>query len=241
MPHRREGFVSSCVHGAAANAPRRKTNTKEIIGTAGVQKILATIAEAGYSTPTVCIGGINESNIQRILFQSGAARKQLDGAAVVSAIMAAPNPERAARTLLDLVHSKPAAQHRVSETSDAETALRLVPDIIKQVHDTTPLSHNMTNLVCTPNPCDCSPHELLTSSQVVQNFAANVALSIGASPIMANYGEEAPDLCKLGGALVINMGTVTPDGLANYVKALKAYNQAQRPVVFDPVGYVSRY
>lgn len=75
-------------------------------------------------------------------------------------------------------------------------------------------------------------------SQVVQNFAANVALSIGASPIMANYGEEAADLAKLGGALVINMGTVTPEGLDNYKKALRAYNAAGRPVVFDPVGYV---
>lgn len=55
---------------------------------------------------------------------------------------------------------------------------------------------------------------------------------------MANYGEEAADLAKLGGALVINMGTVTPEGLENYKKALRAYNAAVRPVVFDPVGYV---
>lgn len=75
-----------------------------------------------------------------------------------------------------------------------------------------------------------------SGGQVVQNFAANVALSIGASPIMANYGEEAADLAKLGGALVINMGTVTPDGIENYKKALRAYNAALRPVVFDPVG-----
>lgn len=74
--------------------------------------------------------------------------------------------------------------------------------------------------------------------QVVQNFAANVALAVGASPIMAGYGEEAPDLCKLGGALVINMGSVDPSGLENYLKALKAYNLAGRPVVYDPVGYV---
>ena len=53
---------------------------------------------------------------------------------------------------------------------------------------------------------------------------------------MANYGEEAKDLCKLGGALVINMGTVTPDGLQNYAQALKAYNLQGGPVVFDPVG-----
>jgi thiamine-phosphate diphosphorylase / hydroxyethylthiazole kinase len=56
---------------------------------------------------------------------------------------------------------------------------------------------------------------------------------------MANYGEEASDLSKLAGALVINMGTVTPDGLENYLKALKAYNLANQPVVFDPVGYVT--
>lgn len=92
-----------------------------------------------------------------------------------------------------------------------------VPDVVKAIGEKSPLSHNMTNLV-------------------VQNFAANVALAVGASPIMANYGEEARDLAKLGGALVINMGTVTPEGLENYVKALKAYNEADRPVILDPVG-----
>lgn len=56
---------------------------------------------------------------------------------------------------------------------------------------------------------------------------------------MANYAEEAADLAKLGGALVLNMGTVTPDGLKNHIQALKAYNDAKRPVVLDPVGYVS--
>lgn len=55
---------------------------------------------------------------------------------------------------------------------------------------------------------------------------------------MANYAEEAADLAKLGGALVINMGTVTPEGLQSYAQALKAYNEAGRPVVLDPVGYV---
>ncbi|KAI0578408.1 ThiM Hydroxyethylthiazole kinase sugar kinase family [Pyrenophora tritici-repentis] len=87
----------------------------------------------------------------------------------------------------------------------------------KAVKSKTPLSHNMTNLV-------------------VQNFAANVALAIGASPIMANYGLEAPDLARLQGGLVVNMGTVTPDGLLNYAQAVAAYNAAGGPIVFDPVG-----
>jgi thiamine-phosphate diphosphorylase/hydroxyethylthiazole kinase len=53
---------------------------------------------------------------------------------------------------------------------------------------------------------------------------------------MSNYGEEAADLCKLCGSLVINMGTVTAEGLQNYVQSLKFYNLQGAPVVFDPVG-----
>jgi thiamine-phosphate diphosphorylase/hydroxyethylthiazole kinase len=53
---------------------------------------------------------------------------------------------------------------------------------------------------------------------------------------MANYGEEAEDLAELKGALVVNMGTVTPDGISNYLQAVKAYNAQGGPVLFDPVG-----
>lgn len=82
----------------------------------------------------------------------------------------------------------------------------------------------------------CGIYADTSALQVVQNFAANVALAVGASPIMSNNGEEAADLAKLGGALVINMGTVTPDSMRNYLAALGAYNSAGRPVVYDPVG-----
>ncbi|KAL2259963.1 hypothetical protein VTK26DRAFT_6175 [Humicola hyalothermophila] len=197
-----------------------KTNVKNIIGPAGVRQFLTAIADAGYDTQTVCIGGINEANVQRVLFQSAAEKKSLDGVAVVSAIVAAPDPQVASSELLKLVQSPPAFQldrADISAAVDAASVIARVPSIIRAVHDTTPLSHNMTNLV-------------------VQNFAANVALALGASPIMAGYGEEARDLCKLGGSLVVNMGSVDPEGLANYLKALKAYNRAGRPVVYDPVG-----
>ncbi|KAK4227956.1 hypothetical protein QBC38DRAFT_175607 [Podospora fimiseda] len=198
-----------------------KTNTKEIIGAAGLRNILHAIDEAGYDTPSVCIGGINETNIQRILYQSRIDKNLLQGVALVSAIIAAPSPRDAAENLLKLVKGRPPFKlyeaNRGEEVVNSDGIRSLVPVIIKKVHETTPLSHNMTNLV-------------------VQNFAANVALAAGASPIMANYGEEAADLCKLGGSLVINMGTVTPEGLLNYYKALRAYNLVGRPVVFDPVG-----
>ncbi|KAK4157892.1 putative hydroxyethylthiazole kinase [Chaetomidium leptoderma] len=198
-----------------------KTNTKEVIGAAGVREILARIDDAGHKTQTVCIGGINESNLQRIVFQCGTAKKKLDGVAIVSAIMAAEDPDAAATRLGRLLRNPPAFQVDTrgagSDITDAQSMVALAPSVVQRVHETTPLSHNMTNIV-------------------VQNIAANVALAVGASPIMAGYGEEAPDLCKLGGALVINMGSVDPAGLANYLKALRAYNLAGRPVVFDPVG-----
>jgi len=135
--------------------------------------------------------------------------------------MAAKDPKEAAQQLLKLVKSPPPfaalSLANSDKKADPKNLIAQVPTVIKAVGEKTPLSHNMTNLV-------------------VQNIAANVALAVGGSPIMANYGEEAADLCKLGGALVINMGTVTPDGLQNYIQALRAYNLEGAPVVFDPVG-----
>lgn len=158
----------------------------------------------------------------RVVSQSENNERSVDGVAIVSAIMAAETPEAAASRLSNLIKTSKTSFTNTLPTAKLQRRtprelIELVPDVIKAVHTKKPLSHNMTNLV-------------------VQNFAANVALGVGASPIMANYGEEARDLAKLGGALVINMGTVTPEGLENYLKALKAYNDAGLPVVFDPVG-----
>lgn len=198
-----------------------KTNTKDIIGTAGTKEILRAVAEEGRNVRTVSIGGINASTVQRVLYQSSDSTKKLDGVAVVSAIMAAKDPKRAAEEIMNLIKTPPPfAAPSLPESDkkdDPRSLIELVPAIIKAVAEKNPLSHNMTNLV-------------------VQNFAANVALAVGGSPIMSNYGEEAADLSKLGGSLVINMGTVTAEGLQNYVQALRAYNLEGAPVVFDPVG-----
>ncbi|KAF0645925.1 hypothetical protein FPSE5266_01116 [Fusarium pseudograminearum] len=202
----KEEALKACKAGAdylgigTVYSTQTKKDTKSIIGPSGVRDILSALHSAGYgSVPTVCIGGINASNTAPVLASAGSPSKALDGVAVVSALIAAPDPAAAARDLLSKV------------------VIAKIPEVIRAVADKTPLSHNMTNLV-------------------VQNFAANVALCVGASPIMANYAEEAADLAKLGGALVVNMGTVTPDGLKNYLQAIKAYNEAGRPIVLDPVG-----
>ncbi|KAM0168897.1 hypothetical protein ACHAPF_010508 [Botrytis cinerea] len=198
-----------------------KTNTKEIIGTAGTKEVLHSLQQSGSQVRTVAIGGINSSNLQRVLYQSASEGKQLDGVAIVSAIISAQDAEKAASELAELVRTPaPFALANLphdQKIEDPRELLLQVPSIVGDVAKKTPLSHNMTNLV-------------------VQNFAANVALAIGASPIMANYGEEAADLAKLGGGLVINMGTVTPEGIQNYSKALRAYNNEGGPTVLDPVG-----
>jgi thiamine-phosphate diphosphorylase / hydroxyethylthiazole kinase len=179
------------------------------------------IAEDGENVRTVSIGGINASTVQRVLYQSSDSKKKLDGVAVVSAIIAAENPKKAAEEMLNLIKTPPlfavASLAKSEKSADPRNLIELIPAIIKGVAEKSPLSHNMTNLV-------------------VQNFAANVALAAGGSPIMSNYGQEAVDLCKLGGSLVINMGTLTAESLQNYIQALSAYNLEGAPVVFDPVG-----
>ncbi|KAI1816821.1 TMP-TENI-domain-containing protein [Poronia punctata] len=198
-----------------------KENTKSIIGVDGLQKILIQLARAKSPIKTVCIGGINASNASRVVWQSRGEGRSTDGIAVVSAIVAATDPEGAARDLKRLIKTDPVFARGLDNShgtkKTVEELIRQVPVVLQAVTEMKPLSHNMTNLV-------------------VQNMAANVALCVGASPIMANYGEEAADLAKHGGSLVINMGSVTPDSLDNYLKALKAYNAVGGPVVFDPVG-----
>jgi thiamine-phosphate diphosphorylase/hydroxyethylthiazole kinase len=121
-----------------------------------VREILGKIAEAGHQTQTVCIGGVNESNLQRIVFQCAAPKKSLDGVAIVSAIMAAQDPESASKQLLGLVRNPPAFQVDIrgmnSDIADAQSVIDLAPSVLQRVHETTPLSHNMTNIVFVPRP-----------------------------------------------------------------------------------------
>jgi hydroxyethylthiazole kinase len=88
---------------------------------------------------------------------------------------------------------------------------------VARIRATAPLVHNITNYV-------------------VMNSTANALLALGASPVMAHAEEEVEDMVRLAGALVINIGTLSPP----WVRAMhKAAQQAQRlgvPIVLDPVG-----
>lgn len=93
------------------------------------------MAHAGHgAVPTVCIGGINNDNAAEVLAQTSAApEKAIDGLAVVSAIIAAQDPAEAARCL------------------GGHIAKATIPLAFGAVGRTTPLSHNMTNLVSHSN------------------------------------------------------------------------------------------
>ncbi|KAJ5084109.1 hypothetical protein NUU61_008688 [Penicillium alfredii] len=194
-----------------------KTNTKSVIGTAGTQAILDAISDA--SVGTVSIGGINHGNAQRVIYQSQSPKKGLDGVAIVSAIMAADDPKASAEKFIQLIKTPPpfALTPKTARANEADALVQEVPHIVRKMVEVHPLVHNMINFV-------------------VANFVANVTLSIGASPIMSPYGDEATDLCQFDGALLINMGTLTSESVSNYLKAIKAYNERGNPVVYDPVG-----
>ncbi|KAJ5143616.1 thiamine phosphate synthase superfamily [Penicillium bovifimosum] len=198
-------------------ATATKTNTKNVIGTAGTQAILDAIKDSGVGT--VSIGGINHSNVQRVIYQSQSAKKGLDGVAIVSAIIAADDPKASAEKFVELIKNPPrfALTSNSPRVNEAEALLNDVPKIVRKMVEVHPLVHNMIN-------------------SVVMNFVANVALSIGASPIMSPYGDEATDLCNFDGSLLINMGTLTSESVSNYLKAMAAYNLRGNPVVYDPVG-----
>jgi len=169
----------------------------------------------------VAIGSINAANVQRVLHQSVHEDNGLNGVAVVSAIVASNDPQAAARDLKDRITTAPqkfyAAVPLGKEPATKSDFLERIPSIVKAHATSSILSHNMTNTV-------------------VQNFAANVCLATGSSPIMSLNGPEASELAKLGGGLVVNMGTITPDILNVYLAGVKAYNAACNPVLLDPVG-----
>jgi hydroxyethylthiazole kinase len=68
------------------------------------------------------------------------------------------------------------------------------------------------------------------------NTTANALLSIGVSPVMAHAVEEVEDMTSIAGALVINIGTLSPKWIEAMSLAMKTAKQKEIPIVFDPVG-----
>lgn len=77
------------------------------------------------------------------------------------------------------------------------------------------------------------------TNYITANDCANSLLAIGASPTMANHIEEVEDVERKASVLVLNMGTLGKDTLEAMIKAGKAANKLNVPIVLDPVGIAS--
>lgn len=88
---------------------------------------------------------------------------------------------------------------------------------LRRLREAKPLVHQITNYV-------------------VMNETANATLSLGALPVMAHAREEVEEMVGLAGALVINIGTLSPHWIEAMLAAGKAANARKVPVVVDPVG-----
>jgi hydroxyethylthiazole kinase len=90
-------------------------------------------------------------------------------------------------------------------------------ETLRTLRDRKPLVHQITNYV-------------------VMNETANATLALGALPVMAHAREEVEEMVALAGALVINIGTLSPHWVDAMLLAGKAANERGVPVVLDPVG-----
>jgi hydroxyethylthiazole kinase len=97
------------------------------------------------------------------------------------------------------------------------TLAKKAAENLKRLREKKPLIHNITNYV-------------------VMNYTANALLSCGASPVMAHAEEEVEEMVSLAGALVLNIGTLTPQWVEAMLRAGKKANALKVPIVLDPVG-----
>jgi hydroxyethylthiazole kinase len=74
------------------------------------------------------------------------------------------------------------------------------------------------------------------TNYVVMNETANATLALGALPVMAHAREEVEEMVAIAGALVLNIGTLSPHWVDAMLAAGRAANECGVPVVLDPVG-----
>jgi hydroxyethylthiazole kinase len=90
-------------------------------------------------------------------------------------------------------------------------------DSLRRLREAKPLVHQITNYV-------------------VMNETANATLALGALPVMAHAQEEVGEMAAIAGALVLNIGTLSPHWVEAMIHAGQVANQRGTPVVLDPVG-----
>lgn len=202
-------------------ATQTKKNPKKApMGPAGAIRVLDALERNNASwCRTVGIGGLHPDNIERVLYQcvSSNGKRSLDGISVVSDIVASVDAGKSTKVLRTLLDKQSynfveldIEQKGIPTTDDFST-------ILTNTANTRPLVQHITN-------------------KVHQNFGANITLALQSSPIMSEIESEVRDLAAIPHAtLLLNTGSVAPFEMVK--KAIRAYNEVRRPIVFDPVGY----
>lgn len=73
------------------------------------------------------------------------------------------------------------------------------------------------------------------TNTVAQNVTANMLLAFGAIPSMASHPEEVAAIAAGAGAILINLGTISPEGERAIPKLLAVARGRGIPLVLDPV------
>jgi hydroxyethylthiazole kinase len=74
---------------------------------------------------------------------------------------------------------------------------------------------------------------------VTMTDVANALVAVGAQPAMAHAREEVGEVARQADALVLNLGTPSPERIEAMLLAAAAARAAGRPIVFDPVRVAS--
>ena len=73
------------------------------------------------------------------------------------------------------------------------------------------------------------------TNTVAQNVTANMLLAFGAVPSMASHPGEVAAVAGGAGAILINLGTISPEGERAIPRLLDTARERSIPLVLDPV------
>eukprot|EP00833_Pecoramyces_ruminatium_P003193 jgi/Orpsp1_1/1177225/evm.model.c7180000060610.1 len=189
------------------------------LGKEGLVNLLDAISE--YDMKVVAIGGLNTSNLDDVVqycnknIKKG---KNIDGAAIVSAIIASPDAKKTSSELASIIAKIEKVNTKTlnAATPDFEI-VKKVGEALHRIKEQSPLIHTLTNFV-------------------VMNDTANGTIEIGASPCMAHALGEVEEFATIAGCLVINIGSLSAEWNDSFYLGGRAAEKAGTPVVFDPVA-----
>lgn len=192
--------------------PTSTKNVKSVVGPIGIRKLLHVLnqhaSKAGAKRiESVAIGGINHTNVAKVLFQCAIGPLCLDGVAIVSCVMASNDAKAASQTFVEAMKAAAPWIERSSESS------------LKLPFTNKPLVHHITNNVV---------------KNFSANVTLAIGASPIMSELSSEFEEFAALQLPVG--LLVNLGTPNTVLMDVFLSALKAYNNTGKPILFDPVA-----